>query len=294
MAIGHYLNHFAKQNTTTLNSQLSTNSAGASLGKDVDMMILSLSDLQSRDFALSKIQIYHQKPTYRELNPNSRKNNGFLYILRGSCHYYHDRGDFALEAGSVVYLPKGSRHRLVIDSESIEFYRIDFTLTVDGEIALFSDHPVKLCTVAPPEAAESFTAMAENYQFVDNTVAKTALLCRAFQVLCDPADTKERKKLAPATAYLLEHLTEKVSCEYLAKLCALSTARFYDLFHTEYGMAPLEYRSKLLIRRAKQLFRDGSFSVSEIADILGFESVSYFSRFFKKHTGRSPAQYKKG
>ena len=254
-------------------------------------MILTLSELQNREFSLSKIQIYHQKPVYRELNPNNRKNNGFLYILQGSCHYYHDRGDFALEAGSVVYLPKGSRHRLVIESENIEFYRIDFTLTVDGEIALFSDHPEKLCDNAPPEAAECFTAMAENYQFLDNTVAKKALLCRAFQALSTPTDTKERKKLAPATAYLLEHLTEKVSCENLAKLCALSTARFYDLFHAEYGMAPLEYRATLLTRRAKQLLRDGSFTVTEIADILGFESVSYFSRFFKKHTGQSPKQY---
>ena len=33
--------------------------------------------------------------------------------------------------------------------------------------------------------------------------------------------------------------------------------------------------------------------MTEIADILGFESVSYFSRFFKKHTGLSPARYKK-
>ena len=256
-------------------------------------MILSLSDLQNHDFALSKIQIYHQRPVYRELNPNSRKHNGFLYILRGACHYYHDRGDFSLEAGSVVYLPKGSRHRLVIESESIEFYRIDFILTIDGEAALFSDHPVKLCAVAPAEAAEAFTTLAENYQFVDNTVAKQALLCRAFGALCDPADSKEQKKLAPATAYLLEHLTEKVSCENLARLCALSTARFYDLFRGEYGMAPLEYRAKLLTRRAKQLLRDGSFTVTEIAEMLGFESVSYFSRFFKKHTGVSPARYKK-
>ena len=256
-------------------------------------MILPLSELKNREFMLSKIQIYYQKPVYRELSPKGRKNNGFLYILRGHCHYYHEDGDFSLEAGAVVYLPYGSRHRLVIDSESIEFYRIDFRLEVDGEIALFSNTPMKLCSHAPAACVEALTTMAEKYQFVQDTVAKTSLLCAALQSLSDMERNPRRDKLAPATEYLLDHLTEKVSCAYLAKLCALSTARFYDLFHAEYGMAPLEYRAKLLTRRAKQLLRDGSFSVTEIADILGFESVSYFSRFFKKHTGLSPAQYQK-
>jgi AraC-like DNA-binding protein len=89
----------------------------------------------------------------------------------------------------------------------------------------------------------------------------------------------------------LEHLTEKVSCAFLAKLCCLSTAQFYNLFHAEYGVPPLEYRNDLLVRRATLLLKDGSYSVTEVAETLGFESVSYFSRFFKKHKGISPAQY---
>ena len=56
-------------------------------------------------------------------------------------------------------------------------------------------------------------------------------------------------------------------------------------------MPPLEYRSSLLAKRASQLLREGSFSVTEVAEMLGFESVSYFSRFFKKHKGISPSKY---
>lgn len=256
-------------------------------------MILPLSDLKNHDFSLSKIHIFHQKPVYRELNPRGRKSNGFLYILRGNCHYYHENGDFSLEAGSVVYLPYGSRHKLVIESEDIEFYRIDFRLEVGGEVALFSDHPIKLCRTAPAECAEAIQALAEGYQFVQDTVAKAALLCTVLRSLSSVVHSPRKEKLAPATNYLLEHLTEKVSCTFLAEKCCLSTAQFYNLFHAEYGMPPLEYRNKLLLRRATLLLRDGSFSVTEIADMLGFESVAYFSRFFKKHKGVSPSQYLK-
>ena len=255
-------------------------------------MILSLNELKNRDFSLSKIHIYYQTPVYRELQSKGRKYNGFLYILRGNCHYYHENGDFSLSAGAIVYLPYGSHHRLVIESEDIAFYRIDFRLEVDGEVVLFSNTPMKLCSHAPAECAEALQTLAEKYQFLDNTVAKKALLCTALSSLCDPADTPRREKLEPATRYLLEHLTEKVSCEYLAKLCLLSQARFYDLFRLEYGMPPLEYRAHLLTKRAKHLLSDGNFSVTEVSEMLGFESVSYFSRFFKKHTGISPAKYK--
>lgn len=256
-------------------------------------MIISLDELKNHDFSLSKIHIFHQKPVYRELSPQGRKSNGFLYIIRGNCHYYHENGDFSLSSGSVVYLPYGSRHRLVIESEDIEFYRIDFRLEVDGEVALFSGHPIKLCHTAPAECAEAIQSLAEGYQFVQDTVAKAALLCTVLHSLSTAVSNPRKEKLAPAINYLLEHLTEKVSCSFLAEKCCLSTAQFYNLFHAEYGMPPLEYRSRLLVRRATLLLRDGSFSVTEIAEMLGFESVSYFSRFFKKHTGLSPAQYTK-
>ena len=254
-------------------------------------MILPLEELKNHDFSLSKIHIFHQKPVYRELNPKGRKSNGFLYILHGNCHYYHENGDFSLSTGSVVYLPYGSRHRLIIESEDIEFYRIDFRLEVGDEVALFSDHPIKICHTAPAECAEAIQALAEGYQFVQDTVAKAALLCTVLQSLSTNLNTPRKEKLAPATNYLLEHLTDKVSCTLLAEKCCLSTAQFYNLFHAEYGMPPLEYRNRLLMRRATLLLRDGGFSVTEVGEMLGFESASYFSRFFKKHKGVSPAQY---
>ena len=46
------------------------------------------------------------------------------------------------------------------------------------------------------------------------------------------------------------------------------------------------------IEKAKIYLKDTDYKVYEVADILGFENVTYFSRFFKKHTGISPKEYK--
>ena len=45
------------------------------------------------------------------------------------------------------------------------------------------------------------------------------------------------------------------------------------------------------IDRAKKLLSQQKYSVSEIADMLGFGSVYYFSRQFKLHTDMSPTEY---
>lgn len=258
-------------------------------------MVLPLEQLKYHDFTLKNINIFHQTPSYRTLSPRpkGRRANGFLYILHGHCRYTFDEGSFELVPGSVTYLPSGSRHTFEVLSEKIEFYRIDFDLEVEGEIARFSTIPIKLCHVADHACSEAIQSLADGYEFLHDSVAKTALLCSIFHSLEKESASKNAVKLSPAVRYLLEHLTEKVSCSHLASLCYLSTAQFYNLFHEEFGCAPLEYRNTLILQKAESFLRSGSFSVSEIAEMLGFESVAYFSRFFKKQSGKSPSAFQK-
>ncbi len=48
-----------------------------------------------------------------------------------------------------------------------------------------------------------------------------------------------------------------------------------------------------MIAEAQRLLKHNDLSVSEISNILGFEYTTYFSSFFKKHTGYSPKQFRK-
>jgi len=254
-------------------------------------MLIRFDEIGRYDFQLSDINIFHQKPVYRELKGKKRKVNGFLYILKGECRYTFLGGSFSLSPGSVVYLPSGSEHHLEILSESIEFFRIDFLLRIQGEVALFSNGPMKMCHVASQECEEAIRNLADNYQYLQDTLGKTELMCRVFRTLQNTEQHIRNERLDPAMKYLMEHLTENIDCASLASLCCLSTSQFYHLFRQEYHTTPLEYRNELLMQRARLLLRDGSFTVTEISEMLGFESVSYFSRFFKKHRGISPSEY---
>ena len=49
-----------------------------------------------------------------------------------------------------------------------------------------------------------------------------------------------------------------------------------------------------IVKEAVQYLQHSNLSISEMAFGLGFESVSYFSKFFRKHTGKSPTEVRGG
>lgn len=70
------------------------------------------------------------------------------------------------------------------------------------------------------------------------------------------------------------------------------------LFKKEVGVSPLEYMTSLRMKSAETLLTamwTNDYTISEIAQMCGFEDALYFSRVFKKYYGCSPTNYvKKG
>ncbi len=68
------------------------------------------------------------------------------------------------------------------------------------------------------------------------------------------------------------------------------------LFKKEMGMTPLEYMTNLRMKKAETMLSamwSKEWSVSEVAQMCGFEDALYFSRVFKKYYGCSPSNYAK-
>lgn len=68
------------------------------------------------------------------------------------------------------------------------------------------------------------------------------------------------------------------------------------LFKKEMGMSPLEYMTNLRMKSAEKLLTamwTNEYTISEIAQMCGFEDALYFSRVFKKYYGCSPSSFAK-
>lgn len=63
------------------------------------------------------------------------------------------------------------------------------------------------------------------------------------------------------------------------------------VFKEVYGISPREYMSKLKMRWAQQMLAKPQFTIAEIAQALGYQNPTHFSRQYKRWTGISPKNY---
>jgi len=93
--------------------------------------------------------------------------------------------------------------------------------------------------------------------------------------------------------YLTTHYAEKVTLDCLAAKFSLDPLYLQKLFKKYIGQSPIEYMIHLRMIRAKNLLRTSPMSISEIANSVGIENISHFSRQFKRHENMTPSQYRK-
>jgi AraC family transcriptional regulator len=93
------------------------------------------------------------------------------------------------------------------------------------------------------------------------------------------------------TAYIEEHLAERIPLTTLARLVHLSPYHFCRSFKRSFGMPPHQYQIKRRIDRAKMLLAKRAVSVTDIALSVGFSSSNSFATTFRKVTGCTPTAY---
>ena len=91
--------------------------------------------------------------------------------------------------------------------------------------------------------------------------------------------------------YLDANITRQLTIEKICHDNLVGRSQLQKLFQTRNGCGIIDYFSRLKIRAAKQLIREQRMNFTQIADALGYTSIHYFSRQFKKVSGMTPTEY---
>jgi AraC-like DNA-binding protein len=92
--------------------------------------------------------------------------------------------------------------------------------------------------------------------------------------------------------YIDSNLHYKITLRDLGRETGRNPAYLCVRFKEEVGVSMTEYVNRAKIDEARRLLRDEDFSVSEIANTLGFCSQSYFTKIFKQLAGETPGSYR--
>lgn len=98
--------------------------------------------------------------------------------------------------------------------------------------------------------------------------------------------------MSKAIDYINKNIYNDVSIDDICKHIHLSKYHFCREFKKSTGLTVMEYILKTRIIIAKNMLLKEKISVTEISNKCGFSSVSYFSRIFKKETGKTPLKYR--
>jgi AraC-like DNA-binding protein len=100
-------------------------------------------------------------------------------------------------------------------------------------------------------------------------------------------------RLAVALRCMHERPAAQWSVAQLAGEAAMSRSAFFERFSRAVGVAPMEYLLAWRMALAKQLLRQRERAMAEIAEHVGYSSVSAFGVAFTRHVGMPPGRYSK-
>lgn len=106
-------------------------------------------------------------------------------------------------------------------------------------------------------------------------------------------EEQERRPVQEAILYIRRNYAEKITLENAAAASGFNANYFSDLFKRETGRSFTDYLVEVRMDAAKELLRDSSKAVYEVAEAVGYKDSKFFSQQFTKTVGIKPTEYRK-
>lgn len=139
------------------------------------------------------------------------------------------------------------------------------------------------------------------YDYLLKPIKKEDLIRVMTAITNEHKDDDEDEEPVPAYDRMIDnvisdirdHYTEDISLTSLATKYNISMGHLSKMIKEQLQINFSDYIASLRIQRAKELLRDESISIQEIAEIVGYNDYFYFTKVFKKVEGISPSKYRK-
>lgn len=229
-----------------------------------------------------------------------------FYIVRGKGSFLVENSIFEVKEDDLVIVnPNVSHTELSKDNEPMEY----IALGIEG--LLFSDF-------TEDTSVDYFKYNYEEFKheilfYLKTLVQEAQRKEEHYDVLCQnllevliinvirrtnnsitiTSTKKMNKECSYIKQYIDMHYKENITLEELANLTFMNKYYLVHAFKKYMGISPINYVIQKRVEEATELLLSTSYSVSQVSQIIGFSSQSYFSQIYKKMTGKTPFEVRK-
>ncbi len=269
-------------------------------------------------YSLAEDQSYTIRGTAKLLNVASAKYSGnwqcvshthehteIFYIIGGTGLFQIEGQQHQVNVNDIIIVNPDIAHAEVsINSQSLEY----IVLGIGGiKLATGKHSNGQYCILNHHESTEISGCLWNILREMEQKNTGFQDVCQAcmemlvirlmritdLSVATEPQITSGNQQCAAVKRYIDLHFKESLTLDQLADKAHINKYYLIHTFKEEYGVSPINYMITRRIVESKYLLAETDLTLTQIAQLLGFSSPSYFSQAFRKTQGVSPIDYRK-
>ena len=268
-------------------------------------------------YSLNKEQVFTIRGTAKLLNaassryggdwhsvPHTHSHTELFYIVGGKGQFLIEDQAFPVNVNNLVIInPNVSHTEDSFNAQPLEY----IVLGIDGvELATTQNSNGEFCILDHFESVEIAGCLRNILREMEQKNTGYEGICQAYMeiliirlmrstslaVPAEPQLASGNRQCAAVKRYIDLHFKEALTLEQLAEDAHMNKYYLSHAFKREYGVSPINYMISRRIEESKYLLAETDLSMSQIAQLLGFSSLSYFSQTFRRTQSVSPMEYR--
>ena len=237
-----------------------------------------------------------------------------IYVDEGRIDVIVGQKRYSAEKGMTIFISSRTPHMTYAVTDGtcgtlVQFRTEDFldmslksAMKYLPGLTILSDKPLTVFPADSPIAGsmrgimKEFNERKEAYEaFIISDVYSILGFLYRNDIIVNAAayfDAHSVQRLLPILEYVNENYNKDLTLEAVSSEFGLNPSYFSRMFKKAVGSSYTEYLNFVRVCRAEKLLRSTNMSVLNIALEVGFSSVSYFNRVFKKIKDCTPSVYK--
>ena len=236
--------------------------------------------------------------------PHTHNHTELFFIVSGKGQFLIEDQIFPVDVNNLVIInPNVSHTEDSLNAQPLEY----IVLGIDGvELATSANSNGQFCILDHFSSVEISSCLRnilremelKNTGYEDICQAYMEILIirlmrnTALSVQTEPQGISSNRQCAAVKRYIDLHFKEPLTLAHLSEEAHMNKYYLSHAFKQEYGISPINYLISRRINESKYLLTETDLSMSQIAQLLGFSSLSYFSQSFRKTQGVSPMEFR--